>query len=52
MGTLEDDEARRRVHEKLLRDPALREAHERSRQKVAAARRTRLHSFGLAGGRR
>ncbi|UOW92761.1 hypothetical protein SEA_ROBINROSE_18 [Microbacterium phage RobinRose] len=52
MGTLEDDEARRRVHEKLLRDPALRKANERSRQRVAAARRTRLHSFGLAGGRR
>lgn len=33
-------------------DPQLERAHERTREKLAAARRTKLHSFGLAGGRR
>lgn len=52
MGTQEDSYARQQFEERLRRDPLLRESHERTRLKIAAARRTRLHSFGLAGGRR
>ncbi|UVT31286.1 hypothetical protein SEA_MARCIE_22 [Microbacterium phage Marcie] len=51
MGTRDEYEAER-FQERLRRDPLLREAHERTQRKLAAARRTRLHSFGLAGGRR
>ncbi|QUE25314.1 hypothetical protein SEA_FIZZLES_17 [Microbacterium phage Fizzles] len=54
MGTRADDDARREEHTRLRAkyDPELRAARERVEQKRAAARRTRLHSFGLAGGRR
>lgn len=56
MGTMADDAARRREHERLNRDPALRAALEAARQRTEAkardARRSRLHTFGLPGGRR
>lgn len=56
MGTRAEDDYRRSEHARLLRDPELRAALERSRARreaeQAAARRARLHSFGLAGGRR
>ncbi|QIG59027.1 hypothetical protein SEA_FRANSOYER_19 [Microbacterium phage Fransoyer] len=54
MGTRADDEFRRseerRLHDRLR--PGLEEARRRVEEKRKAARRTRLHSFGLAGGRR
>lgn len=37
----------RRAH-----DTELQRAHERTQRRLAESRRTRLHSFGLAGGRR
>ncbi|AYB70127.1 hypothetical protein SEA_ONEIAGILLIAN_17 [Microbacterium phage OneinaGillian] len=52
MGALEDAYADQQFRERIRRDPLLREQHERNQRKIAAARRTRLHSFGLAGGRR
>lgn len=45
-----NERIRREERERLSDD--LRAAHERSRERQAEARRTRLHTFGLAGGRR
>lgn len=45
-----NDEARdraRRTHQ-----TELERAHERTQRRLAETRRTKLHSFGLAGGRR
>jgi len=56
MGTRAEDDHRRSEHSRLLRDPELAAALERSRLRreaeQAAARRTRLHYFGLAGRKR
>lgn len=54
MGTMADDEARRAEHIRIREaaDPHLREARRRAAEKIAQARRTKLYSFGLAGGRR
>lgn len=43
---------RKRLEEKLRRDPALREAHHRAEGRQRELRRSRLYFFRLAGGRR
>lgn len=50
-------EPRKRNDEAIIRarrahQEELDRAHERTQRRLAEARRTRLHSFGLAGGRR
>lgn len=54
MGTRAEDDARREEHRRTIERlrPGLAEARRRSEERAAAARRTRLHYFGLAGGRR
>lgn len=59
MGTRAEDDYRRSEHSRLRRDPELVAALERRLQREAerataqaAARRSRLYSLGLAGGRR
>lgn len=54
MGTLPDDEARRTEHRRLNKEleAHLDRAAEKRAAEQAAARRTRLHSFGIAGRKR
>lgn len=54
MGTREEDEFRRQEQGRVSRELEVHIERQRLRREAeqAAARRTRLHSFGLAGGRR
>lgn len=54
MGTQAEDDFRRSEHRRMneeLRETLDRKAAERAAE-LAEKRRTRLHSFGVAGGRR